>query len=107
VIVTLDADGDRDSVTGVDDSRVLSRSDEYVRARCRESAQMQSRRLVRAVFGPHHAKERQFKVIGFATEDSFDLFELIVAQPEGSVETRGCIHANKLPGAHGYSCATS
>jgi hypothetical protein len=58
------------------------------------------------VLGPHHAKERQFKVIGVATEDSFDLFEFVVAQPEGSVEARGGIHGTKLPGAHGYSYAT-
>ena len=37
-------------------------------------------------------------MIGFTTENFLDVFELVIAQPEGSVETRGGIHATKLLG---------
>ena len=69
VVVALDADGGGDAVADIDDAGVLARTDEHPGRLGRQPAQVQARRLVGAVLGPHHRVHRQLEVVRCATQD--------------------------------------
>ena len=59
VVVRLHLEDDREAVADVDDAGVLARALDDARARGRQVAQVDARRLVRAVLAPHHARRRR------------------------------------------------
>src|SRR5665213_1583849 len=59
---------------------------------------MDSRRLIRAVFAPHHAVERQFERIGLATKDFTDGIELRIGETQRAVKGLGATHETTLRG---------
>ncbi len=95
VVVALDADGRRDAVPDVDHTGVLTGSDEHPFGLGGQPAEMDPRRFVRAVLGPHHRIHGQLEWIGLASEDPCDVAGLVVGQPERPVE-RFC-HVRTLP----------
>ena len=85
-----------DAVSGVDDPRVLPRTDEHGRAFGGQPAEMQAARLVRAVLGPHHRVHRQLEVIGRPAKDPPDGGGLVVGEPEGPVDRLVGVHRATL-----------
>jgi hypothetical protein len=101
VVVALDADGRRDAVTDVHDARRSRPGPTSTPRLGRESLQVDARRLVRAVLGPHHRVHRQLEVVRAPSEDRHDVVELVVGQPEGPVDRR-CVsvgHGGEAIGA--------
>ena len=63
MVVALDAQGHGDAVAGVDHARVLARADQHPRRLGRQPAQVEARRLVRAVLRPHDREHGQLEVV--------------------------------------------
>ena len=82
VVVALDPDGGGHSVTDVDHTCVLARADEHVRAFRGQPLQVDARRLVGAVLGPHHGVHGQLEMVGCTPQDSLDLLVLVVGQTQ-------------------------
>src|SRR5690606_2006566 len=95
------ADGDGDAVADVDDAGVLAGTDEHPVARRRQPLQVEARRLVRAVLGPHDRVHRQLEVVGVAPEDPADVLRFLVGEAERAMERFG--HACTLPAPTGTS----
>ena len=81
----FDADCSSNTVAHIDNTGIFARTDEHPRGFGRESLEMNARRLIGAVLGPHHRKHRQLKVVGVAVEDLADVFVFGVSQSEGTV----------------------
>ncbi len=103
VVVALDADGDRDPVTGVDHPRVLAGADQHPRSLGRQAAEVDPRRLVGAVLAPHDREEGELEMVGRAIEDVLDLVTLGVGEAERAVEVLFSGGALGLMRAHGAS----
>jgi hypothetical protein len=86
VVVALDADGHGDAVAGVDDPGVLARADQHVGGLGGQAAQVNSRRLVRAVLAPHHCEQGQLEMVGRTTEDGLHLVALAVGEAQRPVD---------------------
>ena len=74
-----------DAVTNVHRPGILSRADEHRGSLRRQRPQMDLRRLVRAVLGPHGAVHRELVAVRLASKCLRDPFELVVGQAEGAV----------------------
>ena len=57
---------------------------------------MDSRRLIRTVFAPHHAVERQFERIRLATKDFTDGLKLRIGETQCAVKGLGATHETTL-----------
>ena len=87
VVVRLDLEGDRQTVTDIDDSGVLAHADEqdvlglggHLLA---ELAQVHLARLVRAVLAPHHRVHRQLAAGGAALQMLADALVLVGLQTQ-------------------------
>ena len=101
MVVALDADGCRDAVTDVHDPGVLARPDEHALTLGGQTLEVEARRLVRAVLGPHHRIHGQLEVVGLAPEDRANVVELGVGQSQGLVDrrVRGSGHGPRVPAA--------
>ena len=88
VVVALDADGGGDAVADVDDAGALARADEHALALGGQPLEVDARRLVGAVLGPHHRVHGQLEVVRLPPEDATDVVELVVGEAEGPVERR-------------------
>ena len=60
--------------------------DKHVRDPRSGVAEMNPRRLVRAVLAPHHRKQRQFEMVGGAAQDRLHLVALTVGESECAVK---------------------
>ena len=95
VVVALDANGCRDAVADIHDAGVLARADEHAFPGRRQALEVDARRLVGAVLGPHDRIHRQLEVVRLAAEDAADVVELGVGEPERPVDRR----RQRLPGS--------
>ena len=72
VVVALDADRRGDAVADVDHARALAGTDEHPRCLGREAAEVDPRRLVGAVLGPHHRVHGELEVVRLTPEGRRD-----------------------------------
>ena len=86
VVVALDAHRDREAVADVDDAGALARADEHPGRLGGEPAEVDLRRLVRAVLRPHHRVHRELELGGLAAEQLDDGRELVVGESELAVQ---------------------
>src|SRR6185295_11231359 len=68
MIVRFDLECSRKTASDVDHAGVLTRPLQHAVAACRKLAQVDPRRLVRAVLGPHHREDSQLGEGRFASE---------------------------------------
>ena len=92
VVVALDLEADRESVSQIEDARVLARPLKHARAGRRQSLQEQRRMLVAAVLRPEEGEDRELEVVRIALEQRADSLELSVGETECAME-RGFRHA--------------
>ena len=90
VVVRLDLEGHGPTLADVDDARVLAHADHeplfhLVADLLAEAAQVDLRRLVRAVLRPHDGVHRELTRRGAAAEDLPDLVVLVGLEPERRV----------------------
>ena len=72
VVVALDAEGGGDAVADVDHPGALAGADQHVRCLGGQTPQVEARRLVRAVLGPHHRVHGQLEVVRRSAEELLD-----------------------------------
>ena len=82
MVVALDADRDGEPVADVDHAGALTRPDEHPRRVGGEVAEVDLRRLVRAVLRPHHGVHGELELGRVTTEQVDDVAELVVGEPE-------------------------
>jgi hypothetical protein len=81
----FDADGSGDAIAHIDNAGIFARTNKHPRSFGGKTLEMNPRRLVRAVLGPHDRKHRQLEMVGVAVEDLADVFVFGVSQAEGTV----------------------
>ena len=86
VVVALDLEGKREPAPHVDDAGVLAGSLQHVLPIGRKAAQQAGRVLVAAVLRPQQREDRELEVVWRALEPRLDRLELVVGQPERSME---------------------
>ncbi len=95
VVVALDAQGDGDPVADVDHAGVLTEAGEDPRRLEGEAAEVDARRLVGAVLGPHDRVHGQLEVVGRPAEEAGDGLRFVVG--EAKLAVKGKRHRRKLP----------
>ena len=86
MVVALDLERDRETVTEVEHARVLAGALEDTRPCARESAEQKSRVLVAAMLRPEHGEKRQFERVRLALQEFVDTVELPVREAERPME---------------------
>ncbi len=82
MVVALDADGDREPVTDVDDAGALARTDQHPWCLGGKPTEVALGRLVGAVLRPHHRVHRELELGGLAVQQLDDGAELVVGESE-------------------------
>ena len=86
MVVALDAERTRNTVTEVDDTGVLARSHENPWRFGRETLEVDTRGLVGAVLRPHHRVHRKFERVGLTAKNLVDGFGFVVGQSKGAMQ---------------------
>jgi hypothetical protein len=86
VVVALDLERDRLTVTEIDDARVLAGALQDPFAAARQPSQQQRRMLVSAVLGPEQREDAELELVRGAAEQVDDALELRVGEPESPVK---------------------
>ena len=86
VVVRLDLERDRRPVAEVEDAGVLARPLQDALARRGEPLQQRRRVLVAAVLRPEEGEDRELEVVRTAAEELVNAVELLVGQPQRTVE---------------------
>src|ERR1041385_8999723 len=77
MIVRLDLERRAPAVAHVDDAGVLSRRHDNPFTRRRQSLEMDTRRLVRTVLGPHHREDAELDQIRLASQQFPDAVKFV------------------------------
>ena len=86
VVVRLDLERDRLAVADIDHARVLTRPQQNAFPTGGKPFQQKGRMLVAAVFRPEKREHRELEVVRVAVEQPADAVELLVGQPQRTVE---------------------
>jgi len=81
----FDADSGSNAIANIDNASVFARTNEYPRSFSGKTLEMNPRRLIRAVLGPHDREHCQLEMVWVAVEDLADVFVFGVSQAEGTV----------------------
>ena len=76
VVVTLNANRHRNTVTGINYSGVFTGSDQDAVPFGGQTTQVYARRLIGAVLTPHNAVEGQFEGVGLTLQNCADVLQL-------------------------------
>jgi hypothetical protein len=80
VIVRLNLESRTPTVTDINYSGILTGRNDDAFTSCRKAAEMNARRFVRAVLGPHHRKNAEFNQRRFSAQQFFDAREFVLSQ---------------------------
>ena len=83
MIVRLDLESSAPAVAEIDDAGILARRHDHARAGRRQSFQVNARRFVRAVLGPHDREDAEFGKTRFAAKQFFYSLEFFGSEIVG------------------------
>src|SRR5689334_16520680 len=96
MVVRFDFERRAPAVAEIDDAGVLTRRNNHPFARGWQPLQMYSRRLVRAMLGPHDREDAEFREGRFAAKQLFDALEFLLSEIVGGDNFRSDHYKERL-----------